>query len=124
MSSTHKTFQTGEILSADDVNNALNPDTADHIPRAMAAGTASLHTPSSSTVVALVKIAFPAGRFTKTPVVTVSMATASGGLNKLVARAWDITPSGATLGVYQGDGQNVPSGATIPLSWIAVQMDA
>ena len=47
MSSTHKTFQTGEILSADDVNNALNPDTADHIARAITAGVTTIRTNSS-----------------------------------------------------------------------------
>ncbi|MDU5380545.1 hypothetical protein JMX17_06690 [Cutibacterium avidum] len=124
MSSTHKTFQTGEILSADDVNNALNPDTADHIARAITAGVTTIRTNSSPGTAQAVTVPLPSGRFSKPPIVVTSVATAAGGTGKIISRGYDTTPTTMKICLFMGDGQNLPSSQSVPVSWIAIQMDA
>lgn len=124
MSSTHKTFQTGEILSADDVNNALNPDTADHIARAIAAGVTTITTTSSPGTAQAVTVPLPPQRFSKPPIVVTSVNTAAGGSQKIISRGYDVAPTSMRLCLLMGDGQPLPASMSVPVSWIAVQMDA
>lgn len=124
MSSTHKTFQTGEILSADDVNNALNPDTADHIARAITAGVTTIRTNSSPGTAQVVTVPLPSGRFSKPPIVVTSVATAAGGSEKIISRGYDVTITSMRLCLLMGDGHPLPASTSVPVSWIAVQMNA
>lgn len=72
----HKSFAEGEILTAADVNEVLNPTTAGHIPWAVAAGAASLTIPAAGGS-ASTAIVFPPGRFAVAPVVTLTPDTSS-----------------------------------------------
>lgn len=124
MASIHKTFQVGEVLASADVNDGLNPATADHIPWAMDAGSANL-TLTPGAAVAYLAISFAGSRFTKTPVVTATLAGAASGTKTLVARQWNTTTTGCTVGVYNPAGNlpaDVPS--TVSINWTAVQMAA
>lgn len=114
MSSTHKTFTDGEVLTASDVNNALNGQTADHIPYAVAGGTATAVFAAVSSVV--VPITFPAGRFTVPPIVTSSPT----GSFATVSRATDITAAGCNLQVWVTNFSNITQTQTV--IWQALQM--
>jgi hypothetical protein len=70
-------------------------------------------------------ISFPAGRFRNTPIVTATIQNAPGGSATLVPRVINVTPTGASIYVYTGDGG--PAGATgqvitLNVAWQAVQM--
>lgn len=124
MASIHKTFQVGEVLASADVNDGLNPATADHIPWAMDAGVANLAlTPGAA--LAQLAISFAGSRFTKIPVVTVTLSGAAGGTQTLVARQWATSTTGCIIGVYNPAG-NLPAGipSTVSINWTAVQMAA
>lgn len=121
MSSTHKTFQTGEILSADDVNNALNSTTADHLPYAMAAGSVSI--PKQSGRIWTLELSFPPGRFSKPPIVTATVNTTAGGTDNVIARVDRVTTTSMRFLLLTTDGSNIATGYAVPVGWIAVQMD-
>ena len=111
MASKWKTYASNEILTATDVNDSLNPSTADHIPRAVAAGRATVPGTSGATTV----VAFPAGRFSATPVVTATLNSASGSHNYNAVRVYNTTSAGFSLLTNVG---SVPA----DVNWIAVQM--
>lgn len=115
MASKHKVFQPNEILTAEDINDALNPQTADHIPKAMAAGTVQWDTDSNTTEE--LNVVFPTGRFTTTPVMTTSVtdSTAAPTYGNHVITQIDST--GAKVLVNNGFG-----GRSRVLYWIAVEM--
>lgn len=111
MASRWKTFQPNEILPAADVNDVLNPTTADHIPVAVAAGRRSQ---AVGTTAFSVTVPFPAGRFTVAPVVTVSPEDTYPGAVSVSATG--ISTSGFTLRIERA------ASATTIVNWIAVQM--
>ena len=53
-----------------------------------------------------------------------SVATAAGGTGKIISRGYDTTPTTMKICLFMGDGQNLPSSQSVPVSWIAIQMDA
>lgn len=69
------------------------------------------NTPGMSTT-----ITFPAGRFATPPRVFV---TRQGGQAKAIPYAVAATTSGATIGIYTGDGTNLTPGALVPVNWFA-----
>jgi hypothetical protein len=116
MATLHKTFIDGEILTASDVNTALNPTVADHIPYAMAAGTINF-TMSGSTGAQL-DVIFPTGRFTSAPIVVANVNSGAGGAIK--ATLLVISPSATQVSLRLE--LNSVSAGTYPVTWVAVQM--
>lgn len=115
MPSTRKTFTDGEVLTAQDVNNALNPSTADHLATNvhLQLVTVSINNARYGDA----NITFPAGRFTTTPI-PLAAVYASGGDVSATARAW---ATSATAGVVR---VGVPANATtsVQVAVFAVQM--
>ena len=122
MSSTHKTFQTGEILSADDVNNALNPTTADHIAYATDAGILTI--PKGSAAIWSLNVSFAPGRFSKPPIVTTTVNTTAGGTSNVICRADKITAESMRLLLLTVDGSKIGTQYGVPVMWIAIQQEA
>lgn len=91
MASVHKTFANGTSLTATDINGALNPDTADHIPYAQACGGVSVNYPANDTTLQAVTVNLPAGRFSVAPNVVCSVS--NGSAESRLVGAW---PSSAT----------------------------
>lgn len=87
-------------------------------PWAMAAGSVSLSL--SAQAVNFVAVTFPAGRFTATPMITVSQASLPASSGLLIAKYTGASTSGFTLYAYNGPGTTVTTSATF--SWLAVQM--
>ncbi|WP_130864640.1 hypothetical protein [Acidipropionibacterium timonense] len=124
MASTHKTFTRGEVLTSDDVNNALNPTTADHIPYAIATGTVTV-TISASGTSGTGSITFPSGRFTSAPTVIIQPADTGSGANAWQWFSQAITASGATAVVNLTPGTSGLSSSTSHSAfWVAIQMSA
>ena len=112
MASRWKTFQPNEILPAADVNDVLNPATANHIPRAVAAGRATV----PGTIGATTAVTFPAGRFTSAPVVTATLNSSSGSHNYNAPRVFNVTATGFSLLT------SISTTTAGEINWIAVQM--
>lgn len=64
------------------------------------------------------EVTFPPGVFTSPPLVFATKQTAN--LAKAPVYVTNISTSGCTIGFYTGDGSNIPSGAGVPIAWIAV----
>lgn len=122
MSSTHKTFQAGEILSADDVNNALNPATADHIAYATEAGISSI--PKGSSSIWSLNVSFSPDRFSKPPIVTTTVNTTAGGTSNVICRVDKITTESMRLLLLTVDGSQIRTQYSVPVMWIAIQQEA
>lgn len=101
-----KTFLAGEVLTADAVNNELNPSTAAHLARAVAGGAVTI--PEQG----YVDITFPVGRFSSPPIVMATIASGAGAYATAIARAVTVTKTGFRL----------ISTAGVAVSWLAVQV--
>jgi len=119
MSTLHKTFIDGEIFTATDVNAALNPFQADHIPYAMAAGSVSCQAPSPVGYSYLTAVVFPGGRFTAIPVVTAGINGTGTGNKGFTCFAGEVTTAGFNIYVTAVLAQ---TDTYVPVAWIAVQM--
>jgi hypothetical protein len=100
------------------VNLNASRMTADHYPYAMSAGTASVSVSSSSQ--ANVAITFPSGRFTATPIVTITQSAAPANSQTFVPRAIGMTSSGFSAYIYSGN--NTVTTFVASFHWHAVQM--
>lgn len=116
MASTFKTFRPGEVLTAEDVNNALNPSTADHVPRAVAADVTLINATGSPTSQ---YVALPAGRFTDAPVVTISLNGSTGQEHLYHVKTTSPTKNGFTIHLFALAGAG---SATLRAHWHAIQM--
>ena len=74
---------------------------------------------SVTTSSATAAVTFPAGRFAVAPYVWTNLFTGAGGTQRLVARCWAATPTGASLGLWTGDG-TATSASNLPVQWLAV----
>ena len=108
----HMTFQPGAVLEAAHLNDACNPTTAAHIPYAVATGIVRQTQSGSQSI----NVQFPIGRFSKKPVLTFGIESASGAVNWNAVRFYSLSTSGFTAFLNSGDGAEV--------HWIAIQMDA
>ncbi|MDU7361226.1 MAG: hypothetical protein E7L00_08485 [Propionibacteriaceae bacterium] len=117
-----KTFARGEILTAQDVNDYLNPSTAEHIPSAMAAGRASVTIPKGFTQgkSANVTITFPPGRFSQIPALTVTVWM--GTSYAFVGVIDSITKDRAVVSVVAPISWSIEAATTVSMFWIAVEM--
>ena len=109
-----KAFADGDVLTATDVNQELNPHTATHLASRVAAGRATAWANNSTG--ATRDVTFPSGRFTEPPIVTCSTASGLYGVSHGA-----VTTAGVTFRVYP-----LTAGGTVkddvPIEWIAVQM--
>lgn len=110
----HKSFAEGEVLTARDINEGLNPTTADHIPYAVASGVVTIPG-SSSAGNSTTPVVLPAGRFTQPPVV---IATARN--SNYSAYTGTPTTEQVTVGSRRLDG--VSSVVSHSVAWVAIQM--
>lgn len=108
---TRKTFARGEILTAQDVNDYLNPSTADHLATAVAAGTTEITGELGKSTIS--HINFPPGRFTEPPIVTTTIYSKSGSVGWNPPRIASVTASGFDVLTNHGSSA---------INWIAVQM--
>lgn len=116
MPSTWKTFAANEVLTAADVNNALNPSTAPHIARAVAAGTAVISTSSATTSLV---VPLPAGRFTAPPTVVITVYGTSGREHLYAYKVSATSSSQFTLWVVPFSGTS--GTGNVSVNWIAMQ---
>ena len=95
----------------------------DRQPFAMAAGQVSI-TVAKNAIYAFKAITFPTGRFRTTPIVTATLSSAPGGSQKLSARSYGRTPTGASIYVYTGDqaAADTSGSVTVTVDWTAIQM--
>lgn len=124
MASRWQTFTPGQTLEAADLNDSLNPHTADHIPRATATGNIA---PTQNHTGSYVKrtITFPAGRFSKPPLVFCqSNGGAAGGSNKVIISVGTVTPTTADIYFYPIAGQTFALSDWAGCYWHAIQMEA
>lgn len=121
MGSVHKSFSEGEVLTHTDVNDALNPTTADHVPFAVWAGRVNVQCTAGQAWGQQV-VTFPVGRFTKAPTVTVSIATGAGGTKNKMIRHFGSSATQVTVGIEQGQNGNLTETASVPVDVIAIQM--
>lgn len=116
MASTHRTILTGDALTADYLNPLLNPSTADHIPYAMAAGTATATITTGGAID--VVVTYPAGRFSSTPIVTACPAmTHAGTIGSTV-----LVHTQSSTGFFIRFQQPSNVAGNFAIAWIAVQM--
>lgn len=111
-----KTFVSGSILTAADVNTHLNPSTAAHVPYAVAAGTMTVAGTGATT--ASTTAPLPAGRFTLVPIVTPTTWSSV----YIAFRAGGTSSTQVEVGIRRFDGAPIPSGASVNVTWHAVQM--
>lgn len=111
MASRWKTFTPNSTLPAADVNDILNPSTADHLARAVAVGTATI--PASGTTSATLVVSLPAGRFTSAPMVFLNVN------NQIYnARADNETATSFRIVMWY----TTAMGSATVIRWFAVQM--
>ena len=115
MSSQHKTFVDNAVLTAAEINNNLNPTTADHIPYAAAAG--ALSAGFASQFRSRITVNLPSGRFTVAPVAMAAVSSQDCYVTVVSA-----TSTTVTIDVTRRD--FVAWTGTIYGSWIALQMTA
>ena len=111
-----KTFASGEVLTAEDVNTHLNPSTADHIPYAQAVGVVEIT--GNGTTAATASVPMPPGRFTVTPAVTPTPTTNSLFAAYIIANS--STESAVTIGVRHINAQSFDY--PVSVTWHAIQM--
>lgn len=87
-------------------------------PYRMQAGSVNVALSSASN--GYTSVTFDTSRFTQTPLVVCSVASAPGGSAKFVARSTSVSSTGFDCYVYTGD--STAQTATVAVSWIAVQM--
>jgi hypothetical protein len=105
-----KAWQLGEILTAADLNGNFNK-----LPFAASAFTFTRAATLAANASATTAVAFPAGRFTQAPLVTVSSQS-----NVLTAYVSAITSGTATIGLCNNGA--VTSATNVIVSGIALQM--
>jgi len=111
-----KTFASGAVLTAADLNTYVNPSTAAHIPYAVAAGSVTAAIPAAAADGTVVTVALPAGRFTVAPTV-VPGVVASGGVWATVVT---VTTTNFTVRLHAAAA--LPSGYSATITWTATQM--
>ncbi|MGD7734125.1 hypothetical protein ACQCX5_14375 [Propionibacteriaceae bacterium G57] len=110
-----KTFTVGQVLSASDVNNELNPWTAPHLIAAAHAQT--LNATISASRYVDVAITFPAGRFTANPLVFATLLGSAGDVSATV-RGWSTsTTAGMIRAAIPATGTT-----TVVVQVLAIQM--
>lgn len=120
MAQRWKTFTPNSTLPASDVNDVLNPSTADHLARSVATGTANLSIAGGSNTTGFVSVSFPSGRFSSPPVVVATSGATTGNLASVSVYVSSITSTGFSLRVTA---DNTPSTSqSAPVRWIAVEM--
>lgn len=112
-----KTFAEGELLTAQDVNNELNPNTAPNVPYAAAAGNATITIANS--VAGDATVTFPTGRFNRAPIL---IAVILDSWKRYWIRAAASSATVGTISLYAPVGTNVTD--TVQIRWFAVQMQA
>lgn len=110
-----KIFTNGEILTAADVNNELNPYTNAAIPYRVATGAGSIT--GNGGAWAETTVTFPTGRFTVKPNVIASVRDGSFVCNIDMDRT---TASQTVLQIHRNDGANFTS--TSQVAYVAIQM--
>ena len=110
MATLRKTFLDGAVLPASDLNDALNPTTADHVPYATSAGSVTCSATSTGVI-------FPPGRFSATPIIELSIDSTN---LKLVARPINRTTNG--FSVYLGNSDSTALTGSHTILWTATQM--
>lgn len=119
MASRHQTFKQGQVLNAADLNDTCNPTTADHLAYATHATEFNDGQKTGGSYARNVQ--FPAGRFTKPPVVQVSLANAAAGANNVLVAISNISATGCRVHFLPiTGGLNATCSATV----IAIQMGA
>lgn len=116
MAQRWKTFTPNAVLPAADINEVLNPSTADHIPRAVATGITSCTVDGQSSP--SVAVTFPTGRFTSAPVVVATPSSPAGAANQVQAITSAVTASGFSIRLTRS---LTGSSTVIPVHWIAIQ---
>lgn len=89
------------------------------IPFAMAAGAVAIS--FSNQAVSSASVTFPAGRFTVTPVVTLTQASLQGGSGLLIPKVTGTSSSGFTAYAYMANAGNTTV-SNVQFYWTAVQM--
>ncbi len=112
-----KSFTPGEILTAADVNNFLNPSTNQYTPQAVARGTVSLTIPANSQV-ASQSVTLPPDIFASTPTVMLTMTGGSGLEADIEPKTHNKSPDG--FRVYAIARTKVTSARTVQIDWLAV----
>lgn len=115
----HMTFQPGAVLAAADLNEALNPATAPHIPYATATGTVDIGAQTARAANQVVR--FPTGRFSRPPIVIMTLAT-GGGNDRAVIATSGITATQFTAH-FIGTAGGTLSGQYCIANWVAIQME-
>lgn len=110
---SRKVFATDEILSASDVNEHLNPTTAEFIPYATETGVLTLVGDGSSFKTDTVQLT--PGRFTQPPIVVV---TSTNSL--YFAYVYGITTTSFSAGLRHYS--DTTWALTRSLNWVAIQM--
>lgn len=120
---TGKTFERGEVLTADDVNAYLNPETAPHLAKSVAAGTQSITIPAGSTYAnaPTVTVNFPAGRFAAAPTVvaTVRQALTAWPITAMVRTK---TATSVTFQISWDSSYGLSNSVTVNIDWVAVEL--
>ena len=104
----------GRIFQRQRVSGTWQPWVTTPATPKIVTGTANVAVNASAS--GTVAITFPAGRFSTTPNVQVTKATAN--LPKFIPYTTAITTTGATIGVYSGDGTSATG--TISVAWTAI----
>lgn len=116
MAQRWKTFTPNSTLPAADVNDVLNPSTADHLARAVAAGEATASVVANGNVD--VTVSLPSGRFTSAPKIQLTLQGTSAGMVNMSAVIRTVSSTSFQFRVHN-------TGTTaggIPVHWLAVQM--
>lgn len=114
MASRWKTFTPNSTLPAADVNDCLNPQTADHIPRAQEVGTRSVTVAGSATTDFTVTLA--SGRFTGLPRV---MLTGAG--TQAINCIYHIVSASSSSFTFRVR-NTVTSSSSFQMYWHAIEM--
>ena len=113
-----KTFAEGELLTAQDVNNELNPATAPNIAYAMAVGTDTITCSGTSVTSKVVQL--PAGRFSSPPQIFLVKTTGGEWADVVDLRVTARSTTSFTFTAHP----RVTASASLPMAWFAVQMQS
>jgi len=114
MASRFKTFSPNSTLPAADINDCLNPATADHIARAQAAGSQSVTVPANGSTDYVIDL--PAGRFTTWPYVQLTGAGAQAV--NCICTVYTVTATKLTIRIKS----LVSSSSMFTVYWLATQI--